>query len=428
MTAVVLAGCSDDTGVVGDSSGTDASTGSDTSGAPSTSSGSGTVGQTSTSADDSSTTNDVTSSSTAGDTSTSTSSESTTGEPVDPFGEPVAIDLGDALALLSLEIGDFDGDAAIDLLAVGTSGGTVAATVSFGDGSGGFAAPADAGITACSAFPIVGTIDDDPSADLFFGTCTADLVFWRGQPRGTFVAASPLAPWVAAPIVASRFADQGGDGTDDLVLLTTAEGNQLHLATREDPGPWPVTSASFDLPDFGANRLRVGDVDGDDAVDAVLVDVGDAVVVVEDAFDNPTADEIEIAVVPWNADLADLDGDGVSDLLVSSVEDVAVQLLLGDGAGGFASLAVADLVDVAPFDVAFGDFDGDGRLDVAAVDDDAPVIAYALGTDDGLGPWSTRALSGIAVRVHAVDLDGNGTDDLIAAALGDHTVDVLLSQ
>jgi hypothetical protein len=437
MTSVVLVGCSDDSGIAdgGDTSGTSGTTTSTTLGTSSTDV-SATMGQSVTSADVSSSEASATTlvdtdtqSESSSDSGHGPGSESSTGGDPDPFGEPMQVALDPEIDALSLEIGDFDGDGVVDLVATGTTGGTVAASTLLGDGRGSFASGVDAGITACSAFPIVGTIDDDPRGDLFFGTCVDELVFWRGQAAGVFAAASPMDAWTEPAIVASRFSDHGADGLADLVLLTNGDGTALHLALRDDLGPWPVTSVPLDIPGFVANRMKVGDLDGDDALDVVLVEVDESVVVVLDAFGAPQVEVLALDVSPWNVELVDLDGDGVLDLAVTSVVAPAVELLVGDGAGGFVALTTdLGLGDVAPFDAAFGDFDGDGLLDVAAVDDDSATIAYALRDGDGLGAWSTRTLSGLAVRVHAADLDGNGADDLVAGVLGDGVVDVLLSQ
>jgi hypothetical protein len=388
---------------VADTSGTD-STGSSSTGSSSTGS-SGSTGSSSTGVDTSS-----------------------TGEPVDPFGEPVSAALGVDFLPLALEPGDFDGDGVVDLLITGTDAGSVVGATRLGDGAGGFAAAVDAGITACSAFGVVGRVDDGAADDLFFGVCNGDGVFYGGQPGGAFTGLDVLPDWAGAPVVGSRFGDVDGDGDDDLAVFTTASGVQLHVATHGAP-PWSVSTRDVDgsaWDDAVPNRFRLGDLDGDAMLDAVFVAQGIGVAVVFDLVDDPVAQPIALGVAPWSVEVVDLESDGDLDLVVSSLDDGALELLTNDGSGDFVGAGSVATGDVDPFEVVFGDFDGDLVLDVAILDDDTAELAYGLGAT-GLDTFQTRTLGSPAIRLHARDLDGNGTDDLVAATFEAGTIEVLLS-
>lgn len=101
-------------------------------------------------------------------------------------------------------------------------------------------------------------------------------------------------------------------------------------------------------------------------------------------------------------------------------------MLANDGSGEFVDGGAVSTGDLDPFEVVFGDFDGDLVLDVAILDDDSPELAYGLGVA-GLATLQTRTLGSPAIRLHARDLDGNGTDDLVAATFEAGTIEVLLS-
>jgi hypothetical protein len=64
--------------------------------------------------------------------------------------------------------------------------------------------------------------------------------------------------------------------------------------------------------------------------------------------------------------VGDFNGDGHLDLAVVNEASVSVSVLLGDGTGSFGPQTTFK-VGVGPWTVAFGDFDGDGRLDLAVV-------------------------------------------------------------
>jgi hypothetical protein len=360
--------------------------------------------------------------------SSSGADTSSTGEPADPFGEPVSAALGVDFLPLALEPGDFDGDGVVDLLITGTDAGTVVGATRLGDGAGGFAAAVDAGITACSAFGVVGRVDVGAADDLFFGVCNGDGVFYGGQPDGAFTALDVLPDWAGAPVVGSRFGDVDGDGDDDLAVFTTADGVQLHVATHGAP-PWSVSTRDVDgtaWDDAVPNRFRLGDLDGDAMLDAVFVAQGIGVAVVFDLADDPVAQPLALGVAPWSVEVVDLESDGDLDLVVSSLEDHALQVFTNDGSGDFVAAGSVATGDVDPFEVVFGDFDGDLVLDAAILDDDTPELAYGLGAT-GLATFQTRTLGSPAIRLHARDLDGNGTDDLVAATFEAGTLEVLLS-
>ena len=62
--------------------------------------------------------------------------------------------------------------------------------------------------------------------------------------------------------------------------------------------------------------------------------------------------------------VGDFNGDGKQDLAVANSAESYVSILLGDGAGNFGSPRNFD-VDLEPFSVAVGDFNGDGKQDLA---------------------------------------------------------------
>ncbi len=67
---------------------------------------------------------------------------------------------------------------------------------------------------------------------------------------------------------------------------------------------------------------------------------------------------------PSSVAVGDFNGDGKQDLAVANSGSDNVSILLGDGAGNFSAptnFGVGDL----PISVAVGDFDGDGKQDLA---------------------------------------------------------------
>ncbi|WP_328907983.1 VCBS repeat-containing protein [Streptomyces sp. NBC_00234] len=111
---------------------------------------------------------------------------------------------------------------------------------------------------------------------------------------------------------------------------------------------------------------------------------------------------------------ADIDGDGYTDLLASAGQDT--HIILFGGTNGLATRAV----EFHGQGNAVGDFDGDGRTDVAGIDPadwgGKIVVSENIGADGSVGSTRTALVAdGITVyeSVQAVDINNDGKDDLL---------------
>jgi hypothetical protein len=125
--------------------------------------------------------------------------------------------------------------------------------------------------------------------------------------------------------------------------------------------------------------------------------------------------------------------DGIPDIVVANRVDNDINLLIGDGEGGFTVYKNLDFgVGIDPQAVAVGDFNGDGLLDVAVANFGLQVggndgrLSVLLRRSDG-GFNQTVLTLGINPNAVAVaDFNRDGVPDLVVSNFGSNTVSVLL--
>jgi hypothetical protein len=171
-------------------------------------------------------------------------------------------------------------------------------------------------------------------------------------------------------------------------------------------GPDPALVAAADLTQDGRPDLLVSS--GSGARLRVFVNQGDL------GFSAPVLTELPAMVFDW--DIADMDGDGKPDLVVSREGSVhALDVLLGDGQGGFTLTGSLDLSGTvfAPH-VVLADMDGDGHTDAAIGQGGHVRVSLGDGAGGLLPPGSGQPHAGYSVRdLHGVDAEGDGDTDLL---------------
>jgi hypothetical protein len=184
--------------------------------------------------------------------------------------------------------------------------------------------------------------------------------------------------------------DFNGDGLLDLaatdIAATVNVGNvTILLGTGGGSFGAPTTFAvevtplSLAVADFNGDGhldLAVVNRDGpgpgvDPGTVSILLGIGDGSFLPQTVF--------TVGSEPQSVAVADFNGDGHPDLAVSNSDDRTVSVLLGTGTGSFgpqSTLAAGpgfDVVEGGTEAVAVGDFNGDGRPDLAVTDDDLSV-------------------------------------------------------
>jgi hypothetical protein len=135
---------------------------------------------------------------------------------------------------------------------------------------------------------------------------------------------------------------------------------------------------------------------------------------------------------PQSVVVGDFNGDGNLDLAVANEGDNTIGLLLGTGTGSFGAQTTFPAWDV-PIALAVGDFNGDGQLDVAVTLSGGfnNVVNVLLGTGKGSFQSQTSPpiwiVGSFPAGLASGDFNGDGKSDLAVANQGGDTVSVLIS-
>lgn len=124
--------------------------------------------------------------------------------------------------------------------------------------------------------------------------------------------------------------------------------------------------------------------------------------------------------------VGDFDGDGKPDLAVANRDAMEISILLGNGDGTFQR-AVSYPTKGVPNSIAVGDFNGDGRLDLALGHAGATEISIMLGNGNGTFQDAIHHLTGNShFAIAAGDFNGDGKPDLAMVDTNTNQVYVLL--
>jgi hypothetical protein len=356
----------------------------------------------------------------------------------------------------SVAIGDFNGDGVSDLAVTNAPESSVnpgSVSVLIGNGNGTFQAPRTfaAGFNPHSV--VVGDFNGDRVLDLVVANARnpftgdpGDVSVLLGNGDGTFQVPLTFAaannPWSLA------VGDFNGDGVRDLAVANArvyvngdpGDPGSVSVLLGNGDGTFraPLTLAANSNPYF----IAVGDFNGDrvpdlavaNAQDPVSYGPGNVAVLLgngDGTFQAPLT--LAAADNPGSVAVGDFNGDGKLDLAAANVAAAGlshpsqVSVLLGNGEGTFH--AARNFAAASPRALAVSDFDCDGKLDLVVANagfGGLPVpghVSVLLGNGDGTFEAAPTVAAGKAPRSVAVgDFNSDGLPDLAVANEGDRNL------
>jgi uncharacterized protein (TIGR03437 family) len=319
-----------------------------------------------------------------------------------------------------LATGDFNGDGRLDLLGGDTQSKSFG--IGLGDGRGRFSLSEYKPLGLNGGAETMGVADFNGDGWQDFISAAgpnggaATIIYW-GDGTGRFTPGLTLA--TGAYAVAAG--DLNGDGKID-VAIADRDASAIVIALNNGMGGFsePVRYPNLTYP----GAMVLADFNGDGASDiAVLTVPTQDMRTVSILFNDGTGKlappvSYPMGVEPTSLTTGDFNADGKPDLAVGHLGGEGVAVLLNDGTGKFP-VKTSWLANTRVTSVTSGDFTGDGKADLAATNESQNSLLILPG--DGAGGFSTATefLTGTAPNfLLAGDFNSDGKLDLASSTTG----------
>ena len=296
---------------------------------------------------------------------------------------------------ISAAAGDFDRDGKLDLAVAdfcpACETGIVSILRGNGDGTLSVGHYPDVSVGANPVAVITADFNGDGNLDLAVANNGSDSVSIRlGNGDGSFCSPPNCPPdvTVGSGPTALVTGDFNGDGILDLAVANAGDGTQLGTLTillgngdgtfNAAPGQPPLGHYPVSLVagDFGSGNLDLAVSNRMDNTVQILLGNG--------AGTFQTQNVYSVGSLPARITAGDLNGDNLVDLAVVNSGDGTsngtVAILLGEGNGNFRTSPLPPPTGKLPSSLALGDFNGDGRLDLAVANADDNTVSVLLQT------------------------------------------------
>ena len=322
-----------------------------------------------------------------------------------------------------LAVADFNGDGHLDIV-------TNNYTILLGNGDGTFRPGATYTSSSNSYKVVTGDFNGDGKEDFATARLDGYVGVWLGNADGTF-AQPVLVPTGTGPrdIAAGDF---NSDGITDLAIVSR-QGQTLGVGILLGNGDGTFQPIKTYLSGQSEIALAIADFNGDGKADIIAIDrddifnnisvllgAGDGTFQLAAAYD---------AKFPQVVAVGDFNRDGKPDLAVATFDYNYITVYLGAGDGTFTQESTPPLTPSAdPLEeqLAVGDLDGDGNPDIVWSGGSNTGISVFMGVGDGTFRSAVNfpagASSGSAI---AADFNGDGRTDL--AVTNSSALEILLA-
>nr|WP_257469951.1 FG-GAP-like repeat-containing protein [Prochlorococcus marinus] len=328
-----------------------------------------------------------------------------------------------------VQLGDMDGDGDLDIVYAGLTNDT------FGwlenNGSSWSQASIDTSADGAKGIHIA-DIDGDGDLDFVGAMYYGDSIAWYendGAANPSFTKTVISTGTDGANDI--HVGDIDGDGDLDII---SASGNDDEITWFENNGAADPTFATTVIATSADNphEVFIADMDSDGDLDIISTSVNDSTVA---WYENNGAADPSFAATNIATNVSgahgihvdDMDADGDMDIVIASFTDDTVRWYENNGAADptWSAANIATSIDGAR-DIEVLDLDKDGDLDVMVTAQDADSISYWLNNGAADPSWSGQNLfSSEFDKPHNIaigDVDNDGYLDVVSSSHNDHKI------
>ena len=349
--------------------------------------------------------------------------------------------------------GDIDGDGKADMVlaVLGASSLSVYRNISSTGtiSAGSFSSPVSFAGAGGIGYVRLADMDNDGKLDVVTGNVsTGTITVFRNTATSGSITTGSLATHLEFALSTSpndlALADFDGDGKID--VATSHSGTIVSILKNSGvPGTIAFASPITLTSGSGGRGIYAGDLDGDSKPDiavannagttmSVFLNTTSAYTITSSSF--ATKVDFTTGTSPWGINAADIDGDGKPELITTNAGSNTLSIFRNTATSGtITSGSFAAKVDFntgsSPREAAVGDFNGDGKPDVA-------VVNYTSGTFTSFrntatsGTITTGSMAAFAdvatntnpIAIAAGDLDGDGKAEILVGNYGGSSLSV----
>lgn len=306
------------------------------------------------------------------------------------FGSAIVTSNAQFGSASQIAVGDFDGDSNPDVINLGGSSSLASNLfLALGDGKGGFTPAKSLILGGAPQSVAVGNIDGDGFLDAAVAEGDSSISLLLGNGKGDFKSITDIAIDGNASDVALQ--DLNGDQRLDLaVVATIGQGSdqttQFVVLQGDGQGGFtPQEPVDLELPSYSGADLAIADLNGDGRLDAVISTNNQISVLLSDStsafqlvFQAQTQTQLPINKITTG----DFNGDGRIDIATSLIAygSNGTTVMLGNGKGYFSRPLTFLPQGNLGSSIGAGDLNKDGKLDLVSTNPLFKEVAVSINT------------------------------------------------
>lgn len=310
---------------------------------------------------------------------------------------------------VDLVLADLDKDGQMDLATVNASEGSVTVRLTKADLFSSYATYAVGGNPARI---LDGDLDNDTYPDLVVVRDQFPVVaILYNKGDGTFN--PPVDVSVLAVPEGAALLDVNGDGAPDIVLASALKPYSVMVVKNLGGKRFDEGETTYSLA-WPPSDLRAADLTGDGKMDLAVTSVQGNITIFPATGQGFGTPSVVACTKQQAAFLADLNSDGLVDMVTVSRWDSTVRTFINRG-GGSMALDQLFLTGANPNGIFAGDLDGDGSPDIATADNLGNTASVVLNNGRGRFAWFDMYDVNESDKMVALgDLDGDGQKDAVS--------------